>query len=396
MTTLREVGGIGRRLGGAALTWFVTLAIVAVAVHPERCPAVSEVEARAAAVAAVEWFEANVGTDGRFVYRYDRERAVPEPGYNEPRHAGVLLSLYQAESAGITGAADIAEVGLRHVDDRLVQTPIGTAFGGGAVISTGANALLVGALDERRLALGTDDRDELLLALGDALVETITEDGAVDAQIDRTTGPIPGTRSPFFTGEVLWALSRLEAGFPGRGYGEAALAVRRYLVEDRDEVERPFPHVSDHWGAYAWEWMSRWPDPPEIGSPEIEWLDRQLGLFGLQVRYESQRVGGITILTRGTHALGAGVGTLGEGIANYLMVDDRAPFLSESDRADLLERGRCTAGMLVDRQVSPAEAAEHVDPDAVGGAWFRKGDTQMDDQQHALSALLLLGDFLAG
>ena len=388
------MGGIQRRLAGAALTWLATLGVVAVAVHPEPCNPATASEARGAAELAVGWFGANVGEDGRFTYRYDRDRESKEGGYNDPRHAGVLWSLYQAESAGIVGAAAIAESGLRYVDPLLVETPWGTLFGRGSRLSIGSTALLVGALDERRVALGLEDRDDLLRGLGAALVASVNDDGAVDAFFDRDTGPVAGTRERFFTGEVLWALSRLELTFPGEGYGDAALAVRRYVIEDRDEIERPVPQLSDHWSAYGWETMSRWPRPPGISEVETAWLDRQLGLFGLQVRYESQRVGGVTLLTRGTHALGAGVGTLGEAIGSYLTADERTSILSPDDRADLARRGECTAGLLVDRQVTPAEASGSREPDALVGAWFRKGDTQMDDQQHALSALLLLEDHL--
>src|SRR5690606_12435676 len=49
----------------------------------------------------------------------------------------------------------------------------------------------------------------------------------------------------------------------------------------------------------------------------------------------------------------------------------------------------CAAGLLVDRQVDAAEAAEVAHPEAAEGAWFTEGVTQKDDQQHALSALLL-------
>ena len=214
--------GIPRRLAGAAVTWVVVLGVVGVAVHPERCSPVAAADVRRASELAVGWFDANLEPDGSFVYRYDRERSVREPGYNETRHAGVLLSLYQAEAAGISGAAQIADLGLAYVDDRIGESPWGTVFGQGSILSTGAIALLVSALDERRAALAQDDRNDLLLSLGDTLIGTITENGAVNAKIDRETGPVDGTRDRFFTGEVLWALSRLELGFPGRGYGAAA------------------------------------------------------------------------------------------------------------------------------------------------------------------------------
>ena len=369
------------------------LAVVALAVHPERCGEPSRAEVRRAATAAVDWFAANLDDSGRFMYRYDRDRAQRQPGYNDVRHAGVLLSLYQAASAGIPGAADVAEEGLRRVDDLLGDTSIGLAYGGGPVVASGASALLVAALDERRSATGATDRDDLLVALGRTLQGAVDDDGAVAASIHRTDGP-GADRSPFFTGEVLWALARLHLVFPDDGFDEAALRVRRYLVHDRDRVESPWPPVSDHWGAYAFETMSRWPEPPAVGPAELGWLDRQLALFGLQARYESQRRGVVTVLTRGTNASGAGVGTLGEGLGNYLTFIDRTT-VSAAGAADVAERGRCVAWLLVDRQVGTDAAAGHPVPQRVAGAWFRLGVTQMDDQQHALSALLLMEEWVS-
>ena len=160
-------------------------------------------------------------------------------------------------------------------------------------------------------------------------------------------------------------------------------------------MESPWPPVSDHWGAYAFETMDRWPEPPAITAADEDWRSRQLGLFSLQVRYESLRRGGITRLTRGPIALAAGVGTLGEGLGNHLLQlqrhDDRA-----SDHDALVERADCAAHLLVERQISPEMASTDPEPARTMGAWFRLGDTQMDDQQHALSALLLLRDTRLG
>lgn len=379
---------VGGRVWRALLGWLVVVGGVALAVHPERCTTPEPGALRAAASAAVDWFGANTRPDGRFVYRYDRDRAVEEGGYNDVRHAGVLFSLFQAAGAGIAGALDIGDDGLDYVDANLTETAVGVAFGRGIVVETGTQGLLVAALDERRAATGSTDRDELMLELGRTMVGAVTPEGAVAASIHVVDGP-GDDRSPFFTGEVLWALARLHLVFPDEGFDSAALRIRRYLVEDRDRVEEPWPPVSDHWGAYAFETMSRWPDPPALGDAERRWLDRQLALFGLQVRYESQRQGGITRLTRGPIALAAGVGTLGEGLGNHLRLVDRTG-VAASTRHDLIDRATCAAGLLVTRQVSDAEASTHPEPERVAGAWFRLGDTQMDDQQHALSALLLL------
>ncbi len=383
------------------MAWILVLGVVALVVHPENCGQPSSVKVNEAAVAAVAWFGANINNDGTFVYRYDRAESQELGGYNDVRHAGVLLSLYQAESAGIEGSAEIADRGLAYVNARLQNTPIGLVFGRGASARSGSIGLLVAALDERRSATLADDRDPLLLALGRTLTRVVNADGSVGASIDTTTGSTSG-RSPFFTGEVLWALARLHLTFPNENFDESALLVYRYLIEDRDRVESPWPPISDHWGAYALETMSRWPQAGNLklepnlelnGTATRQWLARQLGLFGLQVRYESQRQGGLTRLTRGQVALPAGVGTLGEGIGNHLRFLSRYP-TDGVDLNALNDRASCVAHLLVQRQLTAQQAQNHREPHRLQGGWFRGDHTQMDDQQHALSALLLLEDWL--
>ena len=86
-------------------------------------------------------------------------------------------------------------------------------------------------------------------------------------------------------------MARLHLTFPSEGFDEPALRIRRYVIADRDTVESPWPPLSDHWAAYAFETMDRWPNPPALSDADNVWLDRQLELFGLQVRYESQQIG---------------------------------------------------------------------------------------------------------
>ena len=372
---------LGRRLAAGLLTWVLTLGVVNVAVHPENCSSYSAPEVRGAVSATVEWFNRATPASGRFTYRYDKDAGVLLGGYSGPRHSGALVALYQAASHGFTNAMAPADRGLDWALSRVVDTPIGPAFGVSNIFETGSTALLVAALDERRAATSDHSFDSEMLDLGHTLVATVNADGAVDALIDPATGSIP-ERSRFYTGETLWALARLHLTFPGEGFDTAALAIRNYLIHDREDVERPWPPVSDHWGAYAFETMSRWPSPPVVDSSAQKWIDRQVWLLGLQVRYESQRVGGITRLTRGDIALPAGVGALGEAFGNWLRLDDRLGVLG-SDREVVLTRARCTIGLLVTRQ-SPTVASDPL----VGGAWFRQGVSQLDDQQHTLSALL--------
>lgn len=340
-----------------------------------------------AADRAVDWFEANRVDDGRYLYRYDRDRAVVEPGYNDVRHAGVMLALYQAADAGIEGALAAADHGRAYVDANLVETAVGPAFGRGAELPSGATALLVSALDERSVATGSTGDDELLRRLGRTLAATVGPGGEVAARIAVDDGPVVGTTSRYFTGEVAWALARLHLRFPDEGFDTAARQIRRYVVEERDEREGTFPPRPDHWMGYTYGAMAAWPASTSSTSAtgeaadadaDARWAARQIAMFGLAVRYESQRWGGITSLTRGPRASGAGLGTLGEGLGGHLTAGGE---LVGSPRGVALDRLHCVAGLLASRQAGG-------DDPRVAGAWFTGGDTQMDDQQHALSALL--------
>ena len=304
------------------------------------------------------------------------------PGYSTVRHAGTLLALEQARGAGIDEAGVVADRGLDWAERQLTRLDGGREALTG---DTGATALLALALIERRRIEGSTADDDRLRRLGRFLEGAVTDDGAVVAAWhigeDR---PVAGSRSPFFTGEVLWALAALHAELPAEGWDEPARRISRYLVTQRDDTERRFPPVSDHWGSYALAEMAGWPHPPQDGvlsADELGYARRQAGLFGVQARFESQRrPEGVVRLTRGPVALPAGIGTVGEGLGGVWRLADLDPDL-HLDRQAVGGRLACVAGMLVERQV-------HSDDPRLDGAWFRLGVTQIDDQQHAISALL--------
>ncbi len=80
--------------------------------------------------------------------------------------------------------------------------------------------------------------------------------------------------------------------------------------------------------------------------------------------------------------IGRRLGTVGEATAALGRLAAVDPRLADL-RDDLGERSACLAGILLDRQVAPSSP----NPRA-RGAWFADGYTQMDDQQHAVAALL--------
>lgn len=380
-----------RRVWVGVLVWVAVAAGLRVTLGaPERCP---EPDARAvdrAAEQAVGWFAANLQRDGRWTYGYDRGTDTVDPAYNIVRHAGVALSLAQAARAGFSAAAEVRDRGLAYALDHLVDTGGGgRAFAlAGTTVDTGASALLAAALVERRLDTGDRAHDADLAALGRFLAGQVEPDGRVLARFDLAVGhPVPEETSPFFTGETFWALARLHTVFPDGGWDEPAQRIARYVALERDDREPRFPPVSDHWSAYAYGELAQWPGGSALTADDVAYAKRQAGIFSVQVRNESQKGNDLLELTHGGDVLGAGVGTWGEGLAALWRAAGADRDLAGL-RSGVAARARCVAGLLVERQVTPAEAGADPRPALTRGAWFADGRTQMDDQQHALSALL--------
>jgi len=372
-----------RRVGTGILAWLGGIGALVAVAHPSSCPAPSAEEALRAARDGVRWIAANQTDDGSFLYRYDRARGAVVPGYSYARHGGTLLALEQARGVGISEATNTAEPALEWAIGELTDLDGDRAAFGP---ETGATALLVVALVERRHQDGVTTADPLLERLGRFLVGTVTERGSVVATWDLVTDePVVGSRSPFFTGEILWALARLHAEFPAAGWDAPARRLSQYLVTERDDAEGWFPPVSDHWASYAFAEISAWPADEHgragLDDAELAYARRQAGLFGVQARFESQRrPDGVVRLTRGPRALTAGIGTVGEGLGGIWRLGATEDGLAP-DRGAVGDRLACVASLLVDRQTHSGDAR-------LDGAWFRQDVTQVDDAQHAISALL--------
>jgi small neutral amino acid transporter SnatA (MarC family) len=383
-----------RRIAGTAAAWLLVGLLLRVAVvAPERCPEIDADDLRSSAAEAVAWLERNQNDDGTWLYRYDVTTDTDLGDYNVVRHAGVTMSLYQAAAAGHDGALESADRGTAYALEHLVEHDDWVAFEPGrGLVSTGATGLLVAGLAERRADTADQVHDEDLAAMGRFLAEMVEPSGAVAARWNPSTGaPVPGDYSPFFTGEIYWALTLLHREFPGDGWDEPARRIGSYVATSRDDEEGWFPDISDHWAAYGMSVEVDWPaaDAPVLEPAQVRYVERQAGIASVQARWESQRTDTWpNWWLRGRQTLGAGLGTLGEKLTSLWVVVTADPRLADLE-VPVAERARCVAGMIVDRQVTASEAAEMPDPDRSRGAWFQFGVTQMDDQQHALSAVLL-------
>lgn len=358
----------------------------------EHCPDITTDQLRAASTATVDWFVHNQNADGSWLYEYDHTTDQALDDYNLIRHAGVIQSLYVAHTYGIDGALESADRGMEFVEQRLVNGDGWVAFAEGSTASVGANALLVAGLVERRLDTDDDRYDDLTLQLGRLLADQTEPSGAVLARYDLTTNaPVPGEYSRYYTGEAYWALARLHLFDPDGGWGEISDRVGHYLATVRDEAEDIWPPLADHWAGYGLDVTSQFPERP-AGTPltddEADYVRRQSGQFGIRVRSVSQGVGSWGSIVRpGATLRGGGYGVIGEGLTGLwraAMVDERLADL----RTPVGERAICIAALAVDEQVDADEATKYTSPTKVQGAWFIDGVTRMDDQQHALSALL--------
>jgi small neutral amino acid transporter SnatA (MarC family) len=382
----------GTRVRRAGLSLALILAVAfAVVAPPERCPSVTAGELRRSAQATVDWFVRNQEPDGSWLYLYDADEDSTASEYNEVRHAGVTMGLYQAAAAGLPGALRSADRGTEWALDRLHERSGRAAIASQGRVTTGATALLVAGLVIRRDATGETRHDDVLGRLGRFLLAQTQPSGAVLAEYDRAReAPVAGEYSKYYTGEAYWALARLHRAFPREGWGEAADRIGGYLATSRDEVEDHWPPIPDHWAAYG---LSETVEFPERGRPplkehEVAYARRQAELFGAQARWLSQRHGPWGGLVRGRYlARGGWYGVVGEALTGWWLTAREDPRLADL-RDPIAERATCVAGLAVGEQSDADDAANAPRPERVAGAWFRDGETRMDDQQHALAGLL--------
>jgi hypothetical protein len=376
----------GTRLAGAAVLWAGSFAALRVSfLAPESCPSADAAALEAAAVASGEWIERGE-EDGVYVYEYDRDADRESSGYNIVRHAGVTMSLYHLARAGHERFLASADAALAEMLENTVPAGGGVAYvDNDTSARLGASALMAAAIAQRREATGDDRYDEDLRALGRFMTGQITTGGQMLATFDlRTARPMPEETSRYSTGEAAWAFALMHNLFPTEGWDVPARRVLDYLSTIRDEVEDlPYRPWADQWAAYTLAELA----PHGLAEHHVTYARALAERFGMLVRVESQK-DSWPVAFVDPRARGGGLGVWLEGLGSLSLVAEREPRLTDL-RQPLADRLQCGAGILADRQEDASDAAEWPAPDRVEGAWFRDDATRMDDQQHALSGLLV-------
>jgi hypothetical protein len=357
---------------GQAVIWGVGIAVLRlVVVPPESCPPVGSAAVRQAISEGTAWLVRGQREDGRFLYGYFVGTDEVSSEYNVTRHAGVLDALYRARRIRA------ADEGLRYVRDNLIRHDGWTAFAPpGEDASAGANALLVIALMHRRQQTGDERYDALTRRVARFLVAQQRPDGSVlQFWSPATQRRVPDVFGKFSTGEAFYALALMHRAFPAEGWARPAHRVADYLATRRDQAEGHTIRMPDHWAAYGLAELA----PAGLTETEADYARWLAGYFGYLVRFESQHAEGGLIPYEES---GSGLGTVGEATTALWRLAGEDARLADL-RGKLAVRSSCLAGILVERQVPPADANP-----LARGAWFSDGYTQMDDQQHAVAALL--------
>lgn len=367
--------------------WVVIWAVTLVGLRltllaPEVCPDVTVADAHRAAVASADWIANNQASDGQYLYDWDINADRPATGdYNAVRHAGTTMALYQFAAEGEVTYLDPADQGADWLLERRVdngaRTAISVSPNGQAKLGTAA--LLTVGLVQRRLATNDTKYDDLLRGLGNMMRGQQRPDGSMLDLWDSISGqPVPDRTSLFATGEALWAIALLHNTWPDEGWDETAWLTLDYLATDRDEDENVWPRPwADQWAAYALHEMGTL----GLTDRHTEYARELAAQWGVAVRWESQRNGGIDGLVHAPESIAAGQGTWLEGlgmIGSLARIDARLGDIEN----DLDDRLLCGAGRMVAKQKLDTGQIE------VDGGFFVKGVTRVDGQQHVLSGLI--------
>ena len=379
--------------------WTAMIVSRLVVVLPQECGDSEPHEWRSASASAGEWIERANRFGGKYVYVYNAETDTTPADYNEVRHAGVTMALYQ--HAGRNGDAEALAVGDQALGWMLRNLYRNEDWAALPRVSRtraplGASALMLVALSERRLLTDDEQYDGLMRDLGAFLVAMQRDDDGFHVAWNVRAGEpdLEGT-SAYYPGEALWALALLHEALPDERWERAARDAARFISTRRDEVEgiRTRP-LNDHWASYGFAEMSEW----GLEEPELDYARRLIRRFGGLVERESEIAnGGVATLLYypDEQRRAASLGTWVEGLAALWRLTATEPRMA-SMRVEVERSLSCGAGLLSSRQIDAAASAAFGTPELAEGAWFNNGETRMDDQQHALSGLLYAADAIEG
>ncbi len=372
-------GRANKRLISWAVVWVLSAGLLRVTLAaPEVCPDYSPGDSKAAIEAASRWIVENQESSGRYLYHYDQRISGPRPGYNLVRHAGATMSLYQlaiTQKNAYSEVRQAADKAMAYLLERAIPTTnngLAPALSATGLAKTGTASLTLVALAHRRILTNDERFDAEMRALGRFLLgQQLPDGGMLNYWDPQTQTPVPDIRSRFATGEAAWGLALLHELFPQENWDEPVWAIMDYLATERDIAEELWPPPwPDQWAAYALAEMVEWGLAPQ----HLEYAQSLAGRFSQMIRWDSQRQG-LANISHLPMPRGGGYGTILEGLGALAWLWQHEPRLTQHE-ATVNKRLECGAARLIAVQ-------------ADDGAWYYDSQSRVDDQQHAISGLLL-------
>ncbi len=208
-----------------------------------------------AAVAAGEYFKRTVDENGKFVYLYLPIKDEIGSSYNILRHAGSIWSILQLY--GVTKDKEllnIAKRGINYLKRQAKQCKNSTSKPLCIIerdaFKLGGNGLAAVAIAEYQKITGDETYNNLLLSLGDGMLERLEKNGNFRSHKERySTGQVLDFRSSYYPGEAILALLKIyELKNKDKKWIDAAIRAAHYRINHD-------PHYSiekrDHWFLYA-------------------------------------------------------------------------------------------------------------------------------------------------
>ena len=159
-------------------------------VPPEDCGSRDVASLENAAIAAANWIERSQKPDGTYVYEYNADTNTESTEYNEVRHAGVTMGLYQAAGRlQLPGALAAGDKAVGWMEGHLIRKHGWALLApAGDTGPLGGNALMLIGLTERRAVTGDKKYDDLMHELARFITAVEKDDGSFAPGWDFTTG----------------------------------------------------------------------------------------------------------------------------------------------------------------------------------------------------------------
>jgi hypothetical protein len=326
---------------------------------------------------SIDFLTRNVQKDGSFVYGYKPVANRKIGSYNILRHTGTIWSLVSHYTAtGDESILPYIDSTVGHLLDCVVWKDENTAYileKKNGELKLGGNGIAVFTLIKYMDVLETDEYLDLVVALGNGILELQNEDGSYwhvmeYPDFNRTDE----FRTIYYDGEATFALAAIYGFTKEQIYLDHAVLALDYFIENEYEQYR------DHWIAYTVNEVTK--HAPEERFFEFGLLNVQANMHGLYNRPTTY------------HTFNELIMSTFELYDRIITNDIEVPYLEEFDTDEFLEMLDYRIWYMYNGYFYPEYVMYFEDIETHIGNFFVRHDkfrARIDDTQHFYGGLFL-------